>query len=284
MTAKIIDGKGIAQQVREQVAADAGVLAQKGIIPGLAVVLVGDDPASQIYVRNKQRAAEKAGISAVDHRLPAQTSQTDLMSLVGQLNEDKRIHGILVQLPLPDHLDATAILDQIRVEKDVDGFHPDNIGRLAQGRPRFVAATPKGCMTLLEHAGVSLAGKRAVIVGRSNIVGKPMALLLTNAHATVNLCHSRTQDLKSEVVRADVVVAAVGRAEMIRGEWIKPGATVIDVGMNRKPDGKLCGDVEFEAAKQRAAAITPVPGGVGPMTIASLLQNTVLAAQKYGTR
>ena len=280
MTANILDGKALALHVREQVAIDAADLKKRGITPGLAVVLVGDDPASQIYVRNKERAAEKAGIHAIDHRLPTETTQQDLMALIQSLNEDPQVHGILVQLPLPQHINANAILDTIRVEKDVDGFHPDNIGRLAQNRPRFVAATPKGCMTLLAQTGVNLSGKHAVIIGRSNIVGKPMALLLTNAHATVTLCHSRTQNLAEEVARADIVVAAVGRAKMIRGEWIKPGAIIIDVGMNRDENGKLCGDVDFSAAIERASAITPVPGGVGPMTIASLLQNTVQSAQQ----
>ncbi|RMH40585.1 MAG: bifunctional methylenetetrahydrofolate dehydrogenase/methenyltetrahydrofolate cyclohydrolase FolD [Deltaproteobacteria bacterium] len=279
MTARILDGKALAQRVRQQVAADAAALRAAGVTPGLAVVLVGDDPASQIYVRNKHRAAEACGVATFDHKPPADISQDALLALVDELNADDRVDGILVQLPLPRHLDPDEVLDRIRPDKDVDGFHPDNIGRLAQNRPRFVAATPKGCMRLLQEAGCELAGANAVIVGRSNIVGKPMALLLTNAHATVTVCHSRTRDLAAEVARADVVIAAAGSPGLIRGAWIRPGATVIDVGTNRTADGKLVGDVEFEAARARAAAITPVPGGVGPMTIASLLENTVRATR-----
>jgi len=278
MAATILDGKQLAATVRAEVAARVGGLAQGGITPGLAVVLVGDDPASQIYVRHKHKAAAAVGVRTFDHKLPADTAEASVLALVDRLNEDDDVDGVLVQLPLPSHIDASKVLDRIRPDKDVDGFHPDNIGRLAQGRPRFVAATPKGCMRLLAESGCELAGARAVIVGRSNIVGKPMAMLLTHAHATVTLCHSRTRGLSEEVARADVVVAAVGVAEMIRGGWIKPGAVVIDVGMNRNEAGKLCGDVEFAAAAERAAAITPVPGGVGPMTIASLLANTAEAA------
>jgi methylenetetrahydrofolate dehydrogenase (NADP+)/methenyltetrahydrofolate cyclohydrolase len=266
------------------VAARAAELRARGVVPTLAVVLVGDDPASAIYVRSKTRAAEEVGVEARDHRLPATTTQAELLDLVRGLDQDASIDGILVQLPLPAHIDAEAILDAIRPEKDVDGFHPDNIGRLAQGRPRFVAATPRGCMRLLAETGIELAGKKAVVVGRSNIVGKPMAMLLTNASATVTVCHSRTRDLAEEVGGADVVVAAVGSAELIRGEWIKPGAVIIDVGTNRTEEGKLIGDVEFAAAVERASAITPVPGGVGPMTIASLLANTVDSADMRAGR
>ena len=279
MSATLLDGKALGLKVREQVARQTAELKQHGVVPGLAVVLVGDDPASQIYVRNKGRAAEKAGVKAFDHRFPADISQEELLRLVHSLNDNPEVDGILVQLPLPGHIDSICILDAIRPDKDVDGFHPENIGRLAQGRPRFVAATPRGCMTLIEDSGIELSGKHAVVVGRSNIVGKPMAMLLTNANATVCVCHSRTQNLAEEVARADVVVAAVGRTQMIRGQWIKQGAVVIDVGINRQDNGKLLGDVEFDAARARAAAITPVPGGVGPMTIASLLQNTVDAAR-----
>ncbi len=280
MTATILDGNALGLRVREEVAAECAELAKRGVTPGLAAVLVGDDPASHVYVRNKRKAAEKVGIAAFDHTLPADTSQQDLLALVHKLNEDDTVHGILVQLPLPAHIDSSVILDAIDPGKDVDGFHPDNIGRLAQARPRYVAATPKGCMRLLAEADIELSGKRAVIVGRSNIVGKPMSMLLTNAHATVTVCHSRTADLAGEIGRADIVIAALGRPRAIKGAWIKQGAVVIDVGINRTDDGKLVGDVEFDVAVERAAAITPVPGGVGPMTIASLLANTALAAAR----
>ncbi len=280
MTATILDGNALGLRVREEVAAECAELAKRGVTPGLAAVLVGDDPASHVYVRNKRKAAEKVGIAAFDHTLPADTSQRDLLALVHKLNEDDTVHGILVQLPLPAHIDSSAILDAIDPGKDVDGFHPDNIGRLAQARPRYVAATPKGCMRLLAEADIELSGKRAVSVGRSNIVGKPMSMLLTNAHATVTVCHSRTADLAGEIGRADIVIAALGRPRAIKGAWIKQGAVVIDVGINRTDDGKLVGDVEFDVAVERAAAITPVPGGVGPMTIASLLANTALAAAR----
>jgi methylenetetrahydrofolate dehydrogenase (NADP+)/methenyltetrahydrofolate cyclohydrolase len=280
VTAAIIDGKAIAARVREGVAKSVAELATRGITPGIAVVLCGDDPASHIYVRNKHRAAAKAGVATFDHKPPADISEADLLGLVDQLNEDDAVDGFIVQLPLPAHIDATKVLDRIRPDKDVDGFHPDNIGRLAQGRPRFVAATPKGCMRLLAESGCELSGAHAVIVGRSNIVGKPMQMLLTNANATVTLCHSRTRDLGAEVARADIVVAAAGKPGLVRGAWIKPGATVIDVGTNRTAEGELVGDVEFAAAAERARAITPVPGGVGPMTIASLLENTVEAARQ----
>ena len=280
MSAQILDGKALASQLRKEVAASSKALAARGITPGLAVVLVGDDPASQIYVRHKERAAKECGVAALDYRRGADIGQEELLGLILELNADESVHGILVQLPLPEGLDATPILDAIDPAKDVDGFHPDNIGRLAQGRPRFVAATPKGCMTLLARANVELAGKTAVVVGRSNIVGKPMAMLLTNANASVTLCHSRTKDLAAEVGRADIVVAAVGKVNAVRAEWLKPGAVVIDVGMNRNEDGKLCGDVQYEESLDVASAITPVPGGVGPMTIASLMENVVLAASK----
>jgi methylenetetrahydrofolate dehydrogenase (NADP+)/methenyltetrahydrofolate cyclohydrolase len=279
MSAKIIDGKALAAVVRNEVKTRVDALAEKGVVPGLAVVLVGEDPASQVYVRSKERAAEKVGVQAFDHRLPSSTTQADLLGLVKTFNEDPKIHGILVQLPLPAHIDDKVILDAILPSKDVDGFHAENLGLLAQGRPRFVAATPSGCMRLLEEAGVELSGARAVVVGRSNIVGKPMAMLLTNANATVTLCHSRTKDLPARVAEADVVVAAVGKIDAVKADWLKPGAAVIDVGINRNAEGKLQGDVEFDAALERASAITPVPGGVGPMTIASLLANTVLSAE-----
>ncbi len=278
MSAQILDGKALAAEVRSKVAKDCEELAARGIVPGLAVVLIGDDPASKIYVRHKERAADECGVKALDYRRDADISQDDLLALILELNQDESVHGILVQLPLPAHLDATPILDAIDPNKDVDGFHPENIGLLAQGRPRFVAATPKGCMTLLAKAQIEISGKRAVVVGRSNIVGKPMALLLTNANATVVLCHSRTKDLAREIKEADIVVAAVGKVDAVLAEWLKPGAVVIDVGMNRNAEGKLCGDVQYAEALEVAAAITPVPGGVGPMTIASLMHNVAIAA------
>ena len=280
MSAAVLDGKAVAARVRDEVRAGVARLAERGIKPGLAVVLVGGDPASQVYVRHKHTAAAEVGVASFDHRLPETTTQAELLDLVRALGDDPRVHGILVQLPLPPQIDPIPVLDAIPPEKDVDGFHADNIGRLAQSRPRFIAATPKGCMRLLAESGVELRGAHAVVVGRSNIVGRPMALLLTNAHATVTVCHSKTRDLPAEVARADVLVAAIGRARAIRGEWIKPGAVVIDVGMNRGEDGKLCGDVDYAGALARASAITPVPGGVGPMTIACLLENTLAAAER----
>ena len=279
MTAKLIDGKAIAASVRAQVRERVAELAARtGVRPGLAVVLVGEDPASQIYVRNKGKAAEEAGIVSRQIDLPASTSERELLDLVALLSADDAVHGILVQLPLPDHIDEAKVIEAIAPEKDVDGFHPMNAGRLFTGGVSFLPCTPYGILTMLDHEKVELKGKHAVVVGRSNIVGKPAAMLLLSRHATVTICHSRTVDLPSVVRTGDVVVAAVGRAEMIRGSWIKPGAVVIDVGMNRNAEGKLCGDVAFGEAKEVAGAITPVPGGVGPMTIAMLLQNTYEAA------
>ncbi len=279
MTARVLDGKALAAQVKQEVATRVAAVRARGVAPGLAVVLVGDDPASAVYVRAKTKDARECGIEATDHRLPADTSQAALLALVARLGADPAVHGILVQLPLPRHLDADAVIEAIPPHKDVDGLHPDNLGRVAQGRPRFVACTPQGCMRLLAVAGVELAGARAVVIGRSVLVGKPAALLLANASATVTLCHSRTRDLAATVAAADVVVAAVGKPELVRGAWIKEGAVVIDVGINRRPDGTLVGDVEYAAAAARAAAITPVPGGVGPMTRACLLENTAHAAE-----
>jgi len=278
-SAKILDGKALAARVRAGLATEAARLTGKGVTPGLAVVLVGEDPASQVYVRNKTKACHEAGFRAFDHKLPATTSESDLLALVAKLNDDPEVDGILVQLPLPAGIDARRVLLAVHPRKDVDGFHPDNLGRLLMGQPRFVACTPFGVMKLIEESGLELAGAEAVIVGRSNIVGKPMAALLIAADATVTVCHSKTRDLPGVVRRADLVIAALGRAETIKGDWIKPGAVVIDVGTNRGPDGKLVGDVEFAAAAQRASAITPVPGGVGPMTIAMLLANTLISAR-----
>jgi methylenetetrahydrofolate dehydrogenase (NADP+) / methenyltetrahydrofolate cyclohydrolase len=283
MPAKIIDGKALAQRIRGTIATNAARLTAAGTTPGLAVVLVGADPASQIYVRNKTRACVEAGIRTFDHHLPAETAEATLLELVLRLNADPAVDGILVQLPLPPHIDSRKILLSVDPSKDVDGFHPDNLGRLLVGEPRFIACTPFGIMKLLEEGGARLSGARAVVLGRSNIVGKPMAVLLTAADATVTVCHSRSRDLADEVKRADVVVAAIGKAEMVRGEWIREGAVVIDVGTNRNAEGKPVGDVEFAAAAERAAAITPVPGGVGPMTITMLLHNTVVSAERRAT-
>ena len=276
--AERIDGRAVSKSLLAEVASTVDQLGTRGVKPTLAVVLVGDDPASAVYVRNKGKRAAEVGIATVDHRLGAETTTEQLLGLVRSLNDDPSVHGILVQLPLPPQVDADAVLLAIDPTKDVDGFHPENLGRLMIGEPRFVACTPLGCMKLLEAAGTELSGARALVVGRSTIVGKPMAQLLLAANATVTIAHSRTQDLAAEVARADVLVAACGRPRMIEGGWIKPGATVIDVGINRGEDGKLCGDVEFEAAFERARAITPVPGGVGPMTIACLMHNVAQAA------
>ena len=278
--ATIIDGKRIAGEVQDELRGRIERLAAAGITPGLAVVLVGQDSASRIYVRNKRRTCEKLGIRSIPHDLPDTTSQAELLSLVAALNADPEVDGILVQMPLPGAIDSTKVLESIRPDKDVDGFHPYNVGRLVTGSPTFVACTAAGILELLQRSGVSLKGKHAVVVGRSNIVGKPVAQLLLAEHCTVTMCHSRTVDLPGIVRQADILVAAIGRTEMIRGEWVKDGATVIDVGMNRRDDGKLTGDVDFEGASQRAAFITPVPGGVGPMTIAMLMYNTVRSAEQ----
>lgn len=281
MSARIIDGKKISAAERESVAAEtAEFTSQTGVIPHLAAVLVGDDPASQVYVRNKERACEKCGLRSTLHRLPQQTTQAELLDLVRQLNEDSEVHGILVQLPLPDQLDATEVLDAITPARDVDGFHPENVGLMLQGRPRFLPCTPHGVMKMLEHENVPTAGAHAVIIGRSDIVGKPMGALLIQrgADATVTTCHSRTKDIAAVTSQADILIAAVGRPEFVTGDMVKPGAVVIDVGINRVDD-RLVGDVQYEAAAEVASAITPVPGGVGPMTIAMLLRNTLTAAQ-----
>jgi methylenetetrahydrofolate dehydrogenase (NADP+)/methenyltetrahydrofolate cyclohydrolase len=277
---QLIDAKAIAAKLRGEVAVTAAALRGKGITPTLAVVLVGDDPASAVYVRSKTKAAREAGVEPRDHRLPATTTQQELMALVESLNRDPEVDGILVQMPLPAHLDSDAVIRALDPDKDVDGLHALSLGYLAQGMPTFVSCTPKGCMRLLREINVDPTGLRAVVIGRSLLVGKPVALLLQNANATVTVCHSRTRDLAGEVKRADIVVAAIGKPEMVKGDWIADGAIVLDVGINRTAEGKLVGDVEFAAASQRARAITPVPGGVGPMTIACLLENTVEAAQR----
>jgi methylenetetrahydrofolate dehydrogenase (NADP+)/methenyltetrahydrofolate cyclohydrolase len=281
MTARVIDGKQIAEQTRAEAAEGAKqLLKEKGVVPHLAAVLVGDDPASAVYVRNKHIACEKAGFKSTLHRLPATTSQADLMALVRSLNEDPDVHGILVQLPLPKGLDATAILDAIHPSKDVDGFHAENVGLMSQGRPRFLPCTPAGVMRMLKVSGIETSGKHAVVIGRSDIVGKPMAMLLAQkgVDATVTLCHSRTPDLGAFCREADILVAAIGIPQFVKGDMVKPGAVVIDVGINRLGD-KLVGDVDYAAAAQVASAITPVPGGVGPMTIAMLLENTLRSAR-----
>jgi methylenetetrahydrofolate dehydrogenase (NADP+) / methenyltetrahydrofolate cyclohydrolase len=280
MAANIIDGKTVAASVRAEVAAEACAFRERtGVTPGLATVLVGDNPASATYVRNKRKACAEAGIESFAHELPARTTQEELLAVVRQLNGRREAHGILVQLPLPDHIDENAVIDAIDPEKDVDGLHPWNQARLILGRPGLRPCTPLGIMRLIDTTGVEIKGARAVVVGRSSLVGKPVAFLLLERHATLTICHSRTRDLAAEVGQADILVAAIGRAQHVRGEWIRPGSVVIDVGINRTAEGKLVGDVEFETAKERAGFITPVPGGVGPMTVAMLLKNTLTAAR-----
>ena len=288
MSANIIDGKQIGQEIRDEVKAAVETRLEKGLsAPGLATVLVGENPASQVYVRNKQKACAEVGINSFGYKLPEDATQEEVETLVQKLNADPAVNGILVQLPLPHHLDEEKVLSAIDLNKDVDGFHPVNIGRLAQkGRePVFIPCTPAGCMVLLEKAGAQLSGANAVVLGRSNIVGMPVALLLVKANATVTICHSRTRDLPSVVRQADVLVAAIGQPEFVKQEWVKPGAIVIDVGINQKEDAsakrgyRLVGDVAFDEVAEVAGAITPVPGGVGPMTIAMLLKNTLHAAE-----
>ena len=280
MSAHIIDGNALAQHWREQVARDCVDLQARGVKPGLAVLLVGDNPASQVYVRNKVKACEQAGLHSVLEQLPANLSESDLLARVEALNRDPLIHGILVQLPLPAHIDAHKVIEAIDPAKDVDGFHVASAGALMTGMPGFWPCTPHGCMKILESIGYTLSGKHAVVIGRSNIVGKPMALMLLAQNATVTICHSRTANLKAITLQADVIVAAVGQRNTVTADMVKPGAVVIDVGMNRNEAGKLCGDVDFEAVRHIAGHITPVPGGVGPMTIAMLLVNTLESASR----
>ena len=279
MAARILDGKALAAQVRAAVKQEVAALSQRGIRPGLAVVLAGDNPASRVYVRNKVRACEETGVRSELYELPAAVSEEALLDRVLALNDDADVHGILVQLPLPKHINASKVLETVSPAKDIDGFHAANLGALVAGVPHMVPCTPAGVMRLLDHAGVQLAGARAVVIGRSNIVGKPLALLLLARDATVTVCHSKSRDLQDIARSADVLVAAVGRAKLVTGAMVKPGACVIDVGVNRLPDGSLCGDVDFAAASAVAGWITPVPGGVGPMTIAMLLENCVRAAR-----
>lgn len=279
MSAQILDGKALAAEIRSEVKTQVAALAEKGVSTALAVILVGDDSASQVYVRNKIKACADTGIRSLEFRMPAETTQQQLLAKIAELNADENVDGILVQLPLPKQINADAVISAIDPAKDVDGFHVANAGALVTGKQGFVPCTPFGVMRLIEKSGVDPRGKSAVIVGRSNIVGKPMALLLLAADATVTVAHSRTPDLCAVTRNADILVAAVGRAKLIKADMVKPGAVVIDVGMNRDGNGKLCGDVDFSEVKAIAGSITPVPGGVGPMTIAMLMQNTALAAQ-----
>ena len=279
--AQLIDGKKISAEIREEIKVKTAVFAEKyGYLPGLAVVIVGENPASQVYVRNKKKACEQVGFYSEVHELPESTTQDELNALVDRLNVDEKIHGILVQLPLPKHLDENEVLLRIDPKKDVDAFHPYNVGKIMIGDYDFLPCTPAGVMALLDRSGIEIAGKKCVVIGRSNIVGKPMAMLLLHANGTVTVCHSRTKDLAAVCREADILVVAIGRADFVGADMVKEGAVVIDVGMNRRADGKLTGDVDFAAVEPIASAITPVPGGVGPMTITMLLENTLTAAGK----
>ena len=278
--ANIIDGKAISAQIREEIAQKVSAYAERtGKRPGLAVIIVGENPASQVYVRNKKRACEQVGFNSWVYEMPESTSQTELNALIDKLNADTEVHGILVQLPLPGHLDEEEVILRIRPDKDVDAFHPYNVGRITIGDPKFLPCTPAGIMELLKRSNIEIAGKKCVVIGRSNIVGKPMALLLLAENGTVTVCHSKTRDLKEACRRADILVVAIGKADFITADMVKEGAVVIDVGMNRNAEGKLTGDVDFETVSKVASYITPVPGGVGPMTITMLLQNTLTAAE-----
>lgn len=277
---KIIDGKLISKSVKDKIAAEVQELKKSGITPGLAVIIVGENPASQIYVRNKQRACEEVGFESFKYELPESTTQNELLELVKKLNNDDRVNGILCQLPLPKHIDESTVINNISPKKDVDAFHPENVGRIMIGDYSFLPCTPAGVMELIASTGTDITGKECVVIGRSNIVGKPMAMLLLHKSGTVTVCHSKTQDLKAECRRADILVAAVGVAKLITGDMVKEGAVLIDVGMNRDENGKLCGDIDFDSCKDKASYITPVPGGVGPMTIAMLMKNTLTAAKE----
>ena len=280
MTAQLIDGNALARQIRAEVAGRTAALKARGVQPALSIILVGDDPASQVYTRHKVSDSTETGLHASLERYPAAMAETELLALIESLNRDPAVHGILVQLPLPKHMDSSRVIEAIAPEKDVDGFHVASAGALMVGRPGFWPCTPYGCMKMLESIGYDLKGKHAVVIGRSNIVGKPMAMMLLAKNATVTICHSATRDLKAMTLQADVVVAAVGKRNVLTADMVKPGAVVIDVGMNRNDDGKLCGDVDFEGVRQVAGWITPVPGGVGPMTRAMLLVNTLAAAER----
>ena len=277
---KLIDGKQLAQKRREEVKQAVEGLKTQGITPGLAVILVGEDPASQVYVRNKEKACQEVGFYSEVHRLPEQTSQEELLQLIDRLNNDEKIHGLLVQLPVPEHIDEKAVIHAISPKKDVDGFLPENLGSLLIGEPAFEPCTPKGCIDLIKETGIDITGKKAVVVGRSNIVGKPVAMMLLRENATVTMCHSRTKNLKEELLAADIVVAAIGKANFITGDMIKDGAVVIDVGINRLEDGKMAGDVDRASLEGRDCWLTPVPGGVGPMTITMLMKNTLESATR----
>lgn len=280
MAAKIIDGKAISAKIKEEMKREVAELRGTGIFPGLAVILVGENPASVVYVRNKGKACHDVGIHSEEHRLTGNTSEEDLLRLIDRLNKDDKINGILVQLPLPKHINEKKILEAISQDKDVDGFHPYNVGKLMIGEPIFVPCTPYGVMKMLEYSNIDLTGKNAVIVGRSNIVGKPMAMLLLQKNATVTICHSKTKDLAGVCRSADILVAAIGKDRFVKADMVKDGAVVVDVGINRLPDGKLVGDVDYDAVAQKAGYITPVPGGVGPMTITMLLYNTIQSAKR----
>ena len=279
--ANIIDGKAVSAQVKEEIRQEVEALKAKGVEIGLAVVIVGDDPASQVYVKNKEKACETVGFNSYKYALPAETTEEELLALVDKLNKDDKVDGILVQLPLPKHLDDKIIINNIRPDKDVDAFHPVNVGKIMIGDYSFLPCTPAGVMELIKSTGTDVAGKECVIIGRSNIVGKPQAMLLLHQNGTVTITHSKTKNLKEVCARADILVAAVGRAKMVTADYIKEGAVVIDVGMNRDENGKLCGDVDFEDCKEKAGYITPVPGGVGPMTIAMLMKNTLTAGKEH---
>lgn len=280
MSAALINGKQVSEEIRSSLRSEVERLSAQGFTPGLAVILVGEDPASQVYVRNKEKACHDLGYYSEVHRLPAETSQEDLLALVDKLNRQKTIHGILVQLPLPGHIDEKSVIDAISVEKDVDGFHPVNVGNLVIGDESLLPCTPAGVIELIKRTGIEMSGKHAVVIGRSNIVGKPVSLLLQRENATVTMCHSRTANMKELTKQADILVVAIGRANFVDASFVKPGAVVIDVGMNRLDNGKLAGDVDFDSVREVSGPITPVPGGVGPMTITMLMQNTLIAAKR----
>lgn len=280
MSAHIILGKQISDLIREEIGADTASLKEKGVVPGLAVVLVGDDPASKVYVGSKEKACQQLGLYSEVHRLAESATEEEVLALIAKLNEQDSINGILVQLPLPKHINEKAVIDAIRVEKDVDGFHPESVGNLVIGDDSLLPCTPAGVIELIKRSGVDIAGKHAVVIGRSNIVGKPVAMLLLREHATVTICHSKTANMEEIAKQADILVVAIGKAKAIDSKFVKPGAVVIDVGINRLPDGKLAGDVDYEDCLETAGYITPVPGGVGPMTITMLIQNTIKAAKR----
>lgn len=282
MSAPLINGKQVSEEIRGALRGEVELLTKQGLTPGLAVVLVGEDPASQVYVRNKEKACHDLGYYSEVHRLSASTTQEELLALVDKLNRQDNIHGILVQLPLPNHIDEKSVINAIAVEKDVDGFHPVNVGNLVIGDDSLLPCTPAGVIELIKRTGIEMAGKHAVVIGRSNIVGKPVSLLLQRENATVTMCHSRTANMKELTQQADILVVAIGRANFVDASYVKPGAAVIDVGMNRLENGKLAGDVDFESVKEVSGPITPVPGGVGPMTITMLMQNTLIAAKRLG--